>query len=124
LLDGQLALASSRGNDAAALLLAAAKRLEPIDTNLARDTYLNTFAASLFAARLAEAIDTATVAKAAGEIPRPAEQDTSADLLLHAYCAITEDYPAAARECSTALRRLCNDKLSSAADTRWLWHGV
>ena len=41
LLRAQLAFATSRGSDAAPLLLKAAKRLEPIDAGLARATYLD-----------------------------------------------------------------------------------
>ena len=40
LLRGQIAFASSRGSDAPSLLLKAAKRLEPLNRDLARDTYL------------------------------------------------------------------------------------
>ena len=44
---------SSRGSDAPPLLLKAAKRLEPLDAALARETYLDALAAALFAGRLA-----------------------------------------------------------------------
>jgi hypothetical protein len=40
LLHAQIALASMRGDDAPALLLKAAKQLEPLDVQLARDTYM------------------------------------------------------------------------------------
>jgi hypothetical protein len=40
LLRGQIAFASSRGSDAPPLLLKAARRFEPLDQRLARDTYL------------------------------------------------------------------------------------
>ena len=43
---------SRRGNDAPSLLLAAARRLEPLDAALARDTYLDAFSAALFYGRL------------------------------------------------------------------------
>ena len=41
LLRGQIAFASSLGSDAPSLLLKAAKRLEPLNLDLARETYLN-----------------------------------------------------------------------------------
>ncbi len=44
LLRAQLAFVSSHGSDAPALLLKAAKRLETLDVQLARETYLNTLA--------------------------------------------------------------------------------
>ena len=39
-LRGQIALDQRRGSDAARLLLSAARRLEPLDAGLARETYL------------------------------------------------------------------------------------
>ena len=53
LLRGQVTFAVTRGGDAPQLLLQAAKRLEPLDGALARETYLDAFAAALFADRLA-----------------------------------------------------------------------
>jgi hypothetical protein len=49
----QLAFVANRGSDAPPLLLAAARRLEPIDADLARATYLETMAAAMFSGRLA-----------------------------------------------------------------------
>jgi hypothetical protein len=45
LLRGQIAFASRRGSDAPPLLLKAARRLEPLDVRLARETYLEAFSA-------------------------------------------------------------------------------
>ena len=45
--------ASGLGSDAPPLLLKAAKRLEPLDVGLARETYLTAWMAALFAGRLA-----------------------------------------------------------------------
>ena len=52
LLQAQLAFVSSRGTDATPLLLAAARRLEPLDIGVARETYVDAFSAALFGARL------------------------------------------------------------------------
>ena len=52
LLRAQIAFASSRGSDAPPLLLEAARRLEPLDPALARETYLDALSAALFAGRL------------------------------------------------------------------------
>jgi len=46
LLRGEIAFASSRGAEAPHLLLDAAKRLEPLDVDLTRETYLQTLAAT------------------------------------------------------------------------------
>src|SRR5690349_19845013 len=51
LLRGQVAFASSRGSDAPPLLLKAARRLEPLDAGLARQTYLEALSAALYAGR-------------------------------------------------------------------------
>ena len=55
LLRGQLAFASSVGSDAPALLVKAAQQLEPLDAALARQTYLDAWAAALFAGQFAGA---------------------------------------------------------------------
>ena len=52
LLRGQIAFALNLGNDAPPLLLEAAKRLEPLDPRLARETYLEALTAVLFAGPL------------------------------------------------------------------------
>src|SRR5215470_5398717 len=52
LLRAQITFATTRGRDAPPLLLAAARRLEPLDAALARETYLDAFAAALSADRL------------------------------------------------------------------------
>ena len=53
LVRAQLAFATSRGGDAPLLLLRAARRLEPIEASLARETYLDAISAAAFAGRLA-----------------------------------------------------------------------
>jgi hypothetical protein len=64
LLRGQIAFASGLGADAPALLLKAAKRLEPLNLDLARQTYPNAWAAAPLAGRLAGA------QRSAGDLPR------------------------------------------------------
>ena len=71
LVRAQMAFASSRGNEATLLLLAAAQRLLPLNLQLARQTYLDAFSAAQFAARLSEGVGTAEVARAARSAPRP-----------------------------------------------------
>ena len=53
LLRGQIAFASGLGSDAPPLLLKAARRLEPLDLDLARETYLDAWHAAVFAGHLA-----------------------------------------------------------------------
>ena len=71
MLRAQIAFASSRGSDAPPLLLEAARRLEPLDATLARDTYLEALSAAIFAGRLASGTGLRDVAEAARAAPRP-----------------------------------------------------
>jgi DNA-binding CsgD family transcriptional regulator len=125
LLAAQLTLAASRGNDAAAPLLAAAQRLEALDVNLSRETYLDAFTASLFGARLNVTVNAADVADAARRAPRPVpSQPRAVDLLLDAYAEITRDYPRAIPVCRAAIDRLRADSSAVDAELRWFWHGT
>ena len=78
----------SRGSDAQALLLAAAKRLEPVDPRLARMTYLEAISNALHAGRLAApGADLAAVSRAAAAAPQPPGSPDSADRLLYGLTA-------------------------------------
>jgi DNA-binding CsgD family transcriptional regulator len=83
----QLAFASNRGNDAPPLLSSAAKRLEDIDLNLARATYLDAFSASLFAGRLAVGGGAWEIARLAGAAPPAPGVPRPHDLLLDGLAA-------------------------------------
>jgi DNA-binding CsgD family transcriptional regulator len=125
LLRAQLAFASSRGNDATPLLLAAARRLERLDIGLARETYLEAFSAALFGARLNTRVGVADVAQAASTAVRPpAREASTADLLLDALVALTEDYHASIPLCRAALKKLAGEKVSPEERLRWLWQGA
>jgi hypothetical protein len=96
LLRGRIAFASSRGSDAPPLLLKAARRFEPLDLRLARDTYLLAMFAAMFAGSLAGAADLQEVAEAARASPPP-PPPCPADLLLDGIAVLmTEGYPAGA----------------------------
>ena len=74
LLRAQIAFAVRRGSDAPPLLLKAAKRLEPLDLTLARETYLEALSAAIFAGRLATGggvLEAAEAARAAPPAPGP-----------------------------------------------------
>ena len=70
-LRGQIAFASGPGSDAPPLLLKAARRLEPLDPDLARETYLDAWQAALFAGHLAGGGDLEEVSRAARALPPP-----------------------------------------------------
>ena len=121
LLRARLAFALSRGNDAPPLLLAAARRLEPLDPGLARETYLDAFIAVMFGARLNEGIGVREVAEAARAAVRRSDHErTVADLLLDALIALTDDYGTGAPLCQDALRELSGDRISPEERLRWL----
>jgi DNA-binding CsgD family transcriptional regulator len=124
LLRAQLAFASSRGTEATTLLLAAAQRLEPLDINLARETYLDAFSAALFGARLNDTIGVPEIARAARAVPHRTEHEpTAADLLLDGLVALTDDYETGIPLCRDALQKLSGDRSSPNERLRWLWQG-
>ncbi|HEX6025118.1 MAG TPA: AAA family ATPase, partial [Solirubrobacter sp.] len=95
LLRGQVASASA-GTEAPAQLLKAAKRLEPLEPALARETYLDAWGAALFAGRLANAGDLLDVSQAARSAPRPTGDPHPSDLLLDGLAELVTDGRAAA----------------------------
>jgi DNA-binding CsgD family transcriptional regulator len=122
LLRGQIAFASSRGRDAPPLLLKAARRFEPLDLRLARETYLQALSAALFASSLASAADLQEVAEAARAAPLPPGSPRPADLLLDGTAVlITEDYPAGAAMLKRAVSAFRAGDISLEEELRWLW---
>jgi hypothetical protein len=121
LLHAQITFATTRGRDAPPLLLDAAKRLEPLDPTLARETYLEAFAAAFSADRLVRRGDAAEVAAAV--LAADWEPSTRAcDLLLDGLAVLTRDgYVAAAPALKVALRAFRNERLSEEDELRWLW---
>ena len=61
----QIAFALRRGGDAPPLMLQAAQRLESLDAELARQTYLEAMVAAVYAGRLARGTGREEVARAA-----------------------------------------------------------
>jgi DNA-binding CsgD family transcriptional regulator len=122
LIRAQLAFATNRGGDAPRLLLAAARRFEPIQPGVARKTYLDALSAATFAGRLAGAGgDVRHVAAAAAVAPRPAEDPRSPDLLLDGLAAnFVEGYPAAVPTLRAALDAFGVD-MSVDEELRWMW---
>jgi DNA-binding CsgD family transcriptional regulator/tetratricopeptide (TPR) repeat protein len=121
LLHAQITFAMTRGRDATPLLLAAATRLEPLDPTLARETYLEAFAAGLSTDRLVRGGDVREVAaavlaadwKPSGRAP---------DLLLDGLALlISEGYVAAAPALTIAIRAFREERLSEEDELRWLW---
>src|SRR3954471_19663693 len=81
-LRGQIAFASSLGSAAPPLLLHAAQRLERLDPDLARETYLDAGGAAMFPGRFASAGSLIDVSRASTLAPRPTGPLRPSDLLL------------------------------------------
>src|SRR4029077_7136436 len=82
LVRAQIAFLEGDGRDAPPLLLTAARRLEPLDRSLARETYLEALTATLFTGRLNAGVGVLEVAGAARFAPSAAEPPRATDLLL------------------------------------------
>jgi len=122
LLRGEIAFASGMGSDAPPLLLKAAKRLEPLDTDLARETYLTAWMAALFAGRLAGAGDLMEVSRAALALPAPADPPHPADLVLAGLAMVVTDGPtAAAPTLRRAISAFNDADMTMAEELRWGW---
>jgi len=121
LLRGQIAFTSGRGGAAPTLLLAAARRLEPLDVTLARDTYLEAFSATMFVGQLAGDVGVREVARAARGVPPP-PQPRNGDRLLDGRAVLfTDGYPAAVPISRRALQAFCREDVSATDGLRWLW---
>jgi DNA-binding NarL/FixJ family response regulator len=126
LLRGQIAFASSMGTTAPPLLLKAAERLERLDPELARETYLDAWGAALFAGRLASAGSLVEVSRAAKSAPRPTRPLCPSDLLLDGLSTfVTEGHAAAApllRRATAAFADEASDEASPGQENfRWGW---
>jgi DNA-binding CsgD family transcriptional regulator len=124
LLRAQISFVSTRGSDAAPLLLKAAKRLREVDPELARETYLEALTAAIFAGPLAgPGASSPDVAQAAKAAP-PARKPRGLDLLLDGLVALlTDTYPAAVpilRKTQRAFGR----GMSQTEQLRWMWGGT
>jgi DNA-binding CsgD family transcriptional regulator len=121
-LRGQIAFASGPGSDAPLLLLKAARRLEPLDPGLARETYLDAWQAALFAGHLACGGDLEEVSRAARALPPPQAPPGVADLLLDGLALLVTDGPAAAAPAlREAISAFADPDVPVADRLRWSW---
>src|SRR5262249_37183996 len=97
LLRGQIAFASSAGGEAPGLLLKAARQLESLDPALARDTYLDAWAAAFFARSSARAGTLHEVSRAVRSVTKATSAMRPSDTLLDGFAVlVTEGRVAAA----------------------------
>jgi DNA-binding CsgD family transcriptional regulator len=122
LIRARLAYVTNRGSDAPALLLKAARRLEGIDVDLSRATYLDALMAAIFAAGLAgQGGGVPEIARAAAAAPRPSHPPRAPDLLLDGTAAgLHRGYAEGLPILRQALREF-GDGMSVDEELRWLW---
>jgi DNA-binding CsgD family transcriptional regulator len=137
-LRAQIAFARRRGSDAPPLLFEAARRLEPLDAELARETYLDPLGAAIFAGRLGVGSDgrgsgrgpgpdgggpvrgpgVAEMAAAARAAPPVPGAPRAVDLLLDGVaCRLADGYAAAVEPLRCGLQAV----RAGDGEVRWLW---
>jgi len=121
LLRGQIAFSLGRGSDAQPLLLKAAKRLEPLDRRLARETYLEALSAVFFPGLLASGESVLETAQAARVAPPPSQPPHASDLLLDGLAVlVTEGYAAGTPMLRRAVNAFRAEDIRREQGHRWL----
>ena len=110
------------GPQAPALLLDAAKRLEPLDAELSRETYLEAVTAAMCTGSEGGGCGVRAVAEAARQAPPGPSPPRPVDLLLDGLVTrFTEPYPAAVPALRQALTALAGRAGRGEDSPRWLW---
>ncbi len=121
LLQAELAFAQNRGRDAPLLLLQAARKLEPLDARLSRNTYLEAWGAALFAGSLAS-VSLLDVSAAVATAPKPADPMLACDLLLDGFALVLTGGRAAATPLlRRAVAAFASADVSVEEMLRWGW---
>ncbi|MCW2936799.1 MAG: ATPase [Actinomycetia bacterium] len=121
LLRGHVAFASGSSRDAAVLLVRVARRLEPFDSGLARETYLAAWGAVLVAVeQFGEGGILLEICRAVRAVPPPPGAPRPVDLMLEALTLlITEGHAAAAATLHRAAEVLTSLPVEDVV--RWGW---
>jgi DNA-binding CsgD family transcriptional regulator len=121
-LRGQVALDQRRGSDAARLLLSAARRFEPLNPGLARETHLEAlWEAAMQAGNLDNADAVREAAEAAHAAPPGPDPPRAADALLDAFALrFTRGYAAAAPALAGAVELVLGLDVGTSEADRWL----
>jgi ATP/maltotriose-dependent transcriptional regulator MalT len=121
LIRAEASYAESRGSEAPALLLRAAKALDPLDSQLARETYLDAWSSALFAGKLAST-SLHDVSREALAAPRQIGPPRPSDLLLQGFAlAFTDGRTAAAPVLRRAASGFAGSEVSVEEVLRWGW---
>src|SRR6202453_2805546 len=119
---GQIAAAKNRDSDAARLLVSAARRLDPLDAALARETHLEAIWAAMYAGHLGRPGGVREAAEAARAAPPGPEPLRPVDVLLDAVALrVTQGYHAAAAALTGAVELLLALDADVGEARRWLW---
>ncbi|TDW90529.1 regulatory LuxR family protein [Kribbella pratensis] len=120
-LRAQIGLASNEGRDALPLLVNAARRLAPLDEELALDSYVDAFTAAWFAGHLATGPSAMEVALMVRDAPKPSLPRRGDDLLRALAVLFGDGYRTAAPLLRTAIKAFDTDDLSVSEAVRLLW---
>src|ERR671914_573218 len=124
MLRAQIAYSQNRAGDAPRLLLRAAKRLEPLDVTMARETYLDALSAAWYLGRSASSGGVLEVAQATLAAPKP-RSPRAFDLLLDGVATrFTAGYAAGTPMLKRALTAFPSEDITSEDALRWLWLAV
>ena len=122
LVRAQIAFGRSRGGEAPALLLHAARRLGPLDAALARETHLEAMESAMFAGRLGDEPSLSELAAAARAAPAAPQPRRAIDLMLDGLATrFADGYTAAVPALRAALDAFRADERPMVRDVRWLW---
>src|SRR5262249_8441981 len=112
----QIAFHAHKSPDAPLLLVAAGKRLEPLDPVLAESAYLDAFGAALWIGHRAREV--------AHSVPIPTHPTRPVELLLARWAQFaTKGFPAGADLLKRALVTLGDEPVAQDEELRWLWFG-
>ncbi len=121
-LRARIAFARRRGSDAPPLLLDAARRFEPFDPVLARETYLEALGATIAAGRLGGSGEVREAARAARAAPPAPQPSRALDHLLDGLAMrFTEAYGKVVPALRHALQAFWEEVGRGEVDMRWLW---
>jgi DNA-binding CsgD family transcriptional regulator len=121
-LRGLIALVQRRPSDAARRLLSVARRLEPLDAGLARDTHLEALWAAMWAGDLGRPGGVLAAAEAARAAPPGPDPPRAVDVLLDAFALrLTQGFAAAAPLLTRALELSLALDVANDEAGRWRW---